>query len=67
MDNITRSAKEQMLRKRKITNGERYLMNMYMNLILSEKEGTIKQEIYNILKDEREIVERINLNEQCII
>lgn len=67
MDNISRSAKEQMLRKRKITNGERYLMNMYMSLILSEKEGTIKQEIYNILKDEREIVERINLNEQCII
>jgi hypothetical protein len=67
MDNISRSAKEQIIRKRKITNGERYLMSMYMNLILSEKEGTIKQEMYNILKDEREIVERINLNDQCII
>jgi hypothetical protein len=67
MDNISRSAKEKMLRSRKITNGERYLMNMYMNLIQREKEGTIKQEIYNILKDEREIIDRINLNEQCII
>lgn len=67
MDNISRSAREQILRRRKLTNGERHLMNMYMNLIQREKEGTIKQEIYNILKDEREIFDRINLNDQCII
>jgi hypothetical protein len=67
MENISRSSKEKIIRSRKITKDERYLMNMYMNILQWEKEGTIKQELYNIFKDEKDIIESINLNDQCII
>lgn len=67
MDNISRNNKEQLLRSRKLTSSEKNLLNMYMSLMQREKEGTIKQEIYNIFKDQNQIIDSINSNNQCII
>jgi len=43
-----RSHKEQVLRNKRITNSENALKKLYMNLLYSEREGTIKQEVFNI-------------------
>jgi len=66
MDNKQRIYKEQILRNNKISHGEKNLMNMYMQLMHKEKEGTIKEEIYNIFKDEQEIIDVINMKNQCV-
>jgi len=66
MDNKQRTYKEQILRSNKISNGEKNLMNMYMHLIHRQKEGTIKEEIYNIFKDEQDIIDVINMKNQCV-
>jgi len=66
MDNKQRIYKEQILRGNKISKDERNLMNRYMQLMHREKEGTIKQEIYNIFKDEQEIIDIINMKNQCV-
>ncbi|WP_291578450.1 hypothetical protein [Clostridium sp. UBA6640] len=49
-------AKEQLMRGRHITNVEKSLMNMYMNLMNSEKEGNLKRVLYEFAKDQKEIL-----------
>lgn len=66
MENKQRIYKEQVLRGNKISKDEKNLMNRYMQLMHKEKEGTIKQEIYNIFKDEQEIIDMINMKNQCV-
>lgn len=66
MENKQRIYKEQVLRGNKISKDEKNLMNRYMQLMHKEKEGTIKQEIYNIFKDEQEIIDIINMKNQCV-
>ncbi|HCQ89892.1 MULTISPECIES: hypothetical protein [unclassified Clostridium] len=48
--------KEQLMRSRHIANVEKSLMNMYMNLMTSEKEGNLKRILYEFAKDEKEIL-----------
>lgn len=48
--------KEQLMRSRYITNVEKSLMNMYMNLMNSEKEGNLKSILYEFAKDQKEIL-----------
>jgi hypothetical protein len=60
MEKEQRINKEQLLRSRKILSSEKVLMNMYMAIMHNEREGTIKEELYNILKDEMEIMEGMN-------
>lgn len=62
-----RSHKEQVLRNKKITNSENKLKKLYMNLLYNEREGTIKQEVFNIFKDELDIIDIINSEKQWAV
>ncbi|MGL4731978.1 MAG: hypothetical protein ACRCW0_10415 [Clostridium sp.] len=42
-----------------IKNHEKNLMKMYKNVVINTKEGSAKQQIYNILKDEEDIIKEI--------
>ena len=52
-----RTALNDKLRAKNLLNNERQLLNMYNSITNSEKEGTIKRDMYNMLSDEREILE----------
>ncbi|MPM91266.1 hypothetical protein SDC9_138394 [bioreactor metagenome] len=62
-----RSHKEKVLRSNRITNGENKLRNMYMMLMNNEREGTIKEEVFNIFKDQRDIIGIINSENKWLI
>lgn len=62
-----RSHKEQVLRNKRITNSENKLKKLYMNLLYNEREGTIKQEVFNIFKDEVDIIDIINSEKQWAV
>ncbi len=59
--------KEQLMRSRHITNVEKSLMNMYMNLMTSEKEGNLKRILYEFAKDEKEILNIMQNSSESII
>lgn len=62
-----RSHKEQVLRTKRITNSENKLKKLYMNLLYNEREGTIKEEVFNIFKDEVDIIDIINSEKQWAV
>ncbi|EQB89021.1 hypothetical protein J2Z44_002823 [Clostridium punense] len=62
-----RSHKEQVLRNKRITNSENALKKLYMDLLYNEREGTIKQEVFNIFKDEVDIIDIINSEKQWAV
>jgi len=44
------------IRAKNLLNSEKTLFQMYDNLLVKQKEGSIKAEIYNLLKDEKNIL-----------
>lgn len=67
MYKANRSHKEQVLRNKRITNSENRLKKLYMNLLYNEREGTIKEEVFNIFKDELDIIDIINSEKQWAV
>lgn len=59
--------KEQLMRSRHITNVEKSLMNMYMNLMTNEKEGNLKRILYEFAKDEKEILNIMQNSSKSVI
>jgi hypothetical protein len=51
--------KEAELRGNNIVNSEKNLVNMYTSLLSSEREGTMKVELYTLLNDQKEILDEI--------
>ena len=44
------------IKAKNILSNEKNLFQMYDNLLVKQKEGNIKTEIYNLLKDEKNIL-----------
>lgn len=62
-----RSHKEQVLRSKRINNGENTLKKLYISLLYNEREGTVKEEVFNIFKDEVDIIDIINSEKQWAV
>jgi hypothetical protein len=60
MQSFSNSAiKETELRGNSIVHGEENLVNMYTSFLSSEREGTMKLELYTLLNDQKEILDEI--------
>ena len=55
------------MRSRHIANVEKSLMEMYMNLMTSEKEGNLKKILYEFAKDEKEILNIMKNSSENVI
>ncbi len=55
--------KEQLLRINRINNKENNLKNLYISILQNTNEGSMKKEIYELLKDEMNIIENIRIED----
>ncbi len=53
--------KEKNIRKNYINKKEKNLKKLYMNILNNSNDGTLKEELYDIFKDELDIINSNNL------
>lgn len=44
------------IKAKNLMNNEKTLLQMYDNMFIRQKEGTMRADVYNMLKDEKEIL-----------
>lgn len=47
------------VKARNLFSNEKSLLNIYDSMLVRQKEGTVKADIYNMLKDEKEILNQL--------